>query len=222
MTQCTPTIGAAELNEWVYRAADDAHLRSIDSPERMSDPSVAETRRAQEVSLGDNAAELVSNGVQQLMSLVPNRWGFLMGAQPAVWFAEKLAERQFEATEQGLALKHAYVRDAMHLAVLNLASGALPRGFVERCAYELRVSRRSAEVILTRLVTSPRYQVNRAAEERQAQRGMEAVRARGIVDEASLAVARRDPSFDIQFRNNPAFRLGVRAELYAAQNPGSR
>lgn len=221
MTEPQP-IGIGTLNDWVYRGADQANLRSAESPETLSDPSLAETRRAQQASLAGGLDALVSNGAQQLLSLSPTTAGFVAGAASPILMALELGAKQLEAAEQGEALRRARVRDSMYLALVNLVSHALPQAFVERTAHELRESQQGAEFILARLVSSPEFETNRAALEQHARQGVEAARARGIVDTESLAVARRDPAFDTRFRSNEAFRLGVRAELVAPRSAGGR
>jgi hypothetical protein len=178
----------------------------------MRDASVAEVRGRQAVPLGEQVRGLISNGTQQLVSLSSTSVGFVVGAAAPALTALELISRQVEANQEGDELRHAYARDAMHLAVLHLASSALPSGFVERAAHELRASRRGAERILTSVTVSSEYETYRAALEQHAREGIAAARVRGIVDSVSLSMARQDASFDTRFRNDPAFRFGVRAE----------
>ncbi len=127
-----------------------------------------------------------------------------------------------EAHEQGDALARARAHDAMALALLNLGSGELPRGFVEQQAPLLGQSAHEAEAILTRVRADGKFEALKATTEGFVERGLARARSRGVIDSASLARARQDPQFEADYRNNLAFHYGVDAAIYQYQHAADR
>lgn len=223
MTEVRPIQNTSRYVELIHDAADRTGVRSPKVAARVQDASLVETKEAQKEGVGDGARSHVESGVRELVSNSGSALGFIVGAVGPFLTLGELSQRLIEAHDQGDALAKARARDAMHLAILNLGSRALPEGFVQQNAHLLRESYQGASRILTHLIGSGQYADLKASTETFVKRGLVLAAKYGVVDAASLARARQTPAFEADYRNNPAVRLGVDAAIYLHhQEPVSR
>lgn len=208
-----PIAPSRSYVETIYDAADRSGVRTKEIQARMTDPSLVQTEAAQRYTPGDGMRDLTEHGVKHLLAkVVP--YGLVLEAAGPLTMLKTLGERLLEAHDQADALANARARDAMHLAMLNLASGVLPESFLRQNAPPLAESAHGASRIMTHLISAGKHAEVRAAIEQAVQRGIEAARSRGIVDAASLTGVCHDPSFQAAYRNNPAFALGVDVAIH--------
>lgn len=214
MSDVRPIPNNRQYVDLIHRAADRTGVRTEKIDAHLDDPSLVETRKAQQQRVQSNPQSLVKDGVLELVANTGTALGFAAGAAAPFTMLGELSRRIVEAHDQGAALANARARDAMQLAVLNLASGALPEGFVQLNAHLLRESAQGASRILTHLHGTNQYAELKATSEAFVKRGLELATKYGVVDRASLARARQAPAFEADYRNNPALRLGVEAAIY--------
>lgn len=221
MPDTQPITATRTYVDAIYDAADQSGVRTDEIKAQLQDPSVVQTKESQRYTASRGALKLVEEGAKHLAKEVPVL-GFAVGATSPLFMLARLGGAWLEAHDQGDALANAHARDAMHLAMLNLGSAVLPEGFVHLNAHLLRESAQGASRILTQLISSGKHSEVSAAIEQFVQRGSEQARAKGVVDAASLACARQDPAFEADYRNNPAFALGVQAAIYVHANAGNK
>ena len=221
MTELRPTAETREYNHQFYAVAEATGVRSDTIKAEMDDRSLGETRIDQQYTTLDGFADISKAAVRRLLASAGGSLGFVVGALAPFIALRNLAYKLLEAHEQGAALANASARDAMHLAVLNLGSGSLPEGFVQQQANLLKTSVHGAERILAHLHATGQHAELEATTDTFITRGVNAARTRGLKDAESLAEARADKAFEADYRNNPAFRLGVDAAIYQANKPGS-
>lgn len=125
-------------------------------------------------------------------------------------------EAYMHAHADGAALRDAYARDAVNLAVVWAASAVLPNSYVQRMSYDMRAvggEHGGASKILTAAMRNDKeWQSMKAEAEKQAGFGRKIAMKSGITSSKELASRLSwDKNFARAYNEGAAFRHGVNA-----------
>jgi hypothetical protein len=219
-------VGGVGSNDrrWVESAVDTGVMQGCESPHGRT---AAEARRAQKEGHPGVHTGLVGGEVatEATAMAAHGAAAFAAGAASVVMTAGSHIMALYTAVAEGAELRDAHERDAVSLAVVWTASGALSREYVARVNHELRDvagEHGGASKILTPLMKDDtRWQSLKAQTEGFVRLGHKIAARSGINSRSELAHRLKiDSRLSKAYRANLAFKHGV--DSYVFENEQRR